>query len=364
MIATPLSPARGVVTYRIALCGALLFGGCDSTATSAAGSDIKRATYPTIETNFIVHNMPISGEIEWIDNDRVIFSGYEPGIQDTLSGGASSLKRGIYIFDGKSKIGKRHADGTLDCFSRGYIHYRRKNNDGTETTLAGMLGQEKELDSASIPKYGVQSKVSCRVYEKHQLPELAGIPAKPLLPEHGYLLLAPLTSEHDNFIRLVAPNGKQRTLPVRHKDLRSAELRWYEHENAYLLYDRTPSEVSDRTVPLKPKRVGIAKTLHVIEANGSYRTLKVPYHVWHRGLGKFYLAKSAIVMVSRVRGRSRSPHYEEVFLIRGRYWESILAGGATSDAAVSPDGCKLALGIAKAPQVNLQPVLHVVNLCE
>src|SRR5574342_743242 len=63
--------------------------------------------------------------IFWLDDDRILYSGYEPNVRETRKrDGISVSKLGVYVLDLRSYQLTRRADlyGAL-CYRDGYIRY-------------------------------------------------------------------------------------------------------------------------------------------------------------------------------------------------------------------------------------------------
>lgn len=332
----------------------------------AKDPQIQRVQYPTIESRSFVHNLPLPSEIEWIDDERVIFSGYEEGVEEALPNGNRVLKEGIYIFSTKTGKALRHADGELACFGRGRIRYVVRTFDGGNprgkfTTYAGPLGTESEVPGFSR-RTTIENRFSCTQYDRQKIPRVSGLPPYFLLEEHGYLELT-FSAEKtwQDPVRFIRTDGRAISFPVKQIEMSSPKVKWYSQRGVYLIYDASPSEVNDRSEPKKPKRIGVPKRLFLLSPDGALEILEIPYHAWHRGLGRFYLTKRGVLMVTRGRASSAASYLEEVFLLRDDHWESILEAGGITNAAISADGCRAAMGVAK--RRAMRPLLQVIDLC-
>ena len=87
--------------------------------------------------------------IFWLDEDRILYSGYEPNVRQIRKrDGKSVAKLGVYILDLRSNNLTRHADleGFL-CYRDGFIRYFASRDPESKTRIwrEGKLGEEKEV---------------------------------------------------------------------------------------------------------------------------------------------------------------------------------------------------------------------------
>lgn len=130
--------------------------------------------------------------IYWLDNDRVIFTGYEIDLEKIDKEGRYGREQNIYIWDTRENRRTVYVkNASLGCYFRGYIRYSilngpsKKGPMGQERTYLDMY-YSKETWEGEPPEWeeGVRHHpITCKAYRSRGL---RGDYVE-LLPDHGYL---------------------------------------------------------------------------------------------------------------------------------------------------------------------------------
>lgn len=175
----------------------LLFGSFLSALTACAQNlGSKAPRYQIYEMrSAMVRPVRPNGDhnIAWIDEDRVLFEGWDRNLKDTepRAGPASDAWRGLYIWNIRTAEVTRYTTEPLRgsmCFADGYVTYvvsRAKQ----QVRLEGPLGHEKALvPIGNEVRDRLVNRFTCRSYEKSSLPKLVvGGGIEPLRPDHGWI---------------------------------------------------------------------------------------------------------------------------------------------------------------------------------
>ena len=132
--------------------------------------------------------------IYWLDNDRVIFTGYEINLAKIDRQGRYGREQNIYIWDTRENRRSVYVkNASLGCYFRGYIRYSilegpsKKGPMGQERTYLDMF-YSKDTWEEEPPEWEENVKmhpITCRSYRAKPFKLQADIVE--LLPEHGYL---------------------------------------------------------------------------------------------------------------------------------------------------------------------------------
>lgn len=130
--------------------------------------------------------------IFWLDNDRVIFTGYEINLDKLDKQGKYGREQNIYIWDTREKHRSVYVkNASLGCYFRGYIGYSisegpsKKGPMGQERTYLDIhYSKESWEDEPPEWEEGVKHHpITCKAYRSRGL---RGDYVE-LLPDHGYL---------------------------------------------------------------------------------------------------------------------------------------------------------------------------------
>jgi hypothetical protein len=310
----------------------------------------KKSKFPIRESGYWTCEAPIGGCVYWLDNERVIFNGAKPGDMENLPDGRRVSKHAIYIWNLKTNTVTKYADAAKSvlCYADGHIRYSRK--DGSYTVvLAGPFGKEAELsrthDKDRFDKRGEEftylNRFSCKTYKQSEISPLPGARI-PLKEGHGYLYLGASNSpdDHKKSIVYYPPQQPQGiTLPLARWQVRSTQIKAIDFRRSYLLIGDQIYNRSDRCLP-----EGFSRRVYRLSLNGQIEAIDLPprkelrcYVEWG-GLNEVRVGITAHVNT----GRLDSSY---LYLIQNEQLRTI-ARGRVSDSAVSPNGCRMAVGVS------------------
>jgi len=295
--------------------------------------------------------------IYWLDNDRVIFTGYEINLDKIDKRGQYAQEQNIYIWDTREDRRSVYVkNASLGCYFRGYIRYSildgpsKKGPMGEERTYFD-VHYSKETWEGEPPEWeeGVRPHpITCKSYHSRgQLRDFVE-----LLPDHGYLDFRRPSDAHSGqpspilFYR--TGTNEARRLNVNDNQIWPPLAHYVEFLDSYVLYAginhhnfwvlRSDATITEREVP---------------EVHGG----------WHHFLplrsGVF--ASGGTINVKK-QGDSGN---------RGAYWlegDRIqqVTSGFVNVMASSPDGCKVAF--VREPHggrpIETHITLHMINTCK
>lgn len=309
----------------------------------------------------------------WLDNDRVIFTGYEIDLEKIDKEGRYGREQNIYIWDTRENRRTIYVkNASLGCYFSGYIRYSILNGPSKK----GPMGQErayldmyysKETWEGEPPEWeeGVKMHpITCRSYRSR------GAGYVDLLPEHGYLdyRRPPEYSSGDKvpitWYRADGIGGT--TLPLMvHAYLNSA-VRYEEFMNGYVLETTNFAESTKKSSSLR----GDTFSIWLFLTDGNVSELVMPRRDWMRGgTRNFYPSLRGVFTWTHDWGRHKRPPGDA-----GAYWihddlvEKVISEEIGPDSIrVSPDGCKVAF--VSEPYEKRQPYvrnssLHILHVCE
>jgi hypothetical protein len=273
----------------------------------------------------------------WLNNSQVIFMGYEldPANPPKQIGLAWEIPRGVYVWDlQKGTAARDHSwDGTTNwCVSGEYrsFHRLRSGRDKTYDLVQGKVGEEQ---IQSLPAKHWFNKSSCHHYDatpewvdEHRV-------RRALLEEHGYLDFGPWANadrSDDAKILFYRHNEKEPLKLPLNPNLTFNLFDYVGFENAYLLRGKANTPEAVPVWLLKP--------------DGAVLTILDPKkEPWERiGWGHYFLTKRGLFLTGG-RGDYGSVGTRGAYLLRkGGKIPVRLIAGSIQNAAVSPDGCKVA----------------------
>ncbi len=177
----------------------------------------------------------------WLDNDRVIFTGYEVIPEKTDKHGKPLREQGVYIWDTReNQISLYAKNASIGCYYKGYIRVTvdgvaKKGPMGQERTYLDMV-YSKETWEGEPPEWeeGVKMHpINCRAYKSQ------GMEFFSLLPEHGYLkfgLSVPSSGKEPNRIVWYPKEGIEgKALPILNGEVWGSLIRYVEFLDSYVM---------------------------------------------------------------------------------------------------------------------------------
>jgi hypothetical protein len=295
--------------------------------------------------------------IYWLDNERVMFTGYEINLETIDKHGRYGREQNIYIWDTRENRRSVYVkNASLSCYFRGYIRYSilegpsKKGPMGQERTYLD-LHYSKETWEEEPPEWEENVKmhpIACKSYRSRgQLRDFIE-----LLPDHGYLDFRRLPDVHPSQsspILLYRTEANEATkLSINDSQVWPPLVRYVEFLNAYVMYG------------------GINQhTFWILEPDGTITEREVP--VIHGGWHHFLPMRSGVF----ASGGSINLKKQGDPGNRGAYWlkgdqVQKIESGFVNATAVSPDGCKLAF--VRELHDNLstanRTTLHLIDTCK
>jgi hypothetical protein len=294
----------------------------------AGGGELR---YPVLDSKFPA----AEAKLGWIDNEHVVFHGYEVGkFGQKRADGHELRETGIFIWDiFQNKITKYwDIDGQVGlCVFNGIVTFKQRAKPGQDiwNVVSGDLnGAQQRQEERKVWINGT----SCRQHE--QPPEWMnqdGHRRWALLEEHGYLDFG-VTSRADpskaSPVLLYPPDQKNpKPLPFTGEQVRF-HLTYFEFAGLYLLEGHRETTYATRIWLLKPD----GTVTKVLEPTGKS---------WEKlGWGHYQLTKKGL-LITGGRGDYGTVGSTGGYLLVDDSPVRIVAG-FLRNAAVSPDGCKVA----------------------
>lgn len=310
----------------------------------------------------------------WLDNERVIFKGFEVGSYSKQMHEASRLERrakgydehgmhtGYYIWDTKKNEVTLYKDKITNlCVEDGIVVY--ETDDGNKTTvLMGALSEESPID-ISPEQLNNGLSANCWVRRPKRTEAQQGRHILYLRPGWGYLDIGPTDPPRDPKAPVLYYKegvSKPIELPIPAGRLMNAGyVRFVPHENRHLIAE---GNVSRR------------REAWFMTSDGKVSEVILPSGPWLSE--RLYRVKGGIFLSSAYTQGKRSNVPPGAYLVPDGQWWQLLFIGRQGKAAVSPDGCKVAMTITPDEMTYYgtfrewiagrpgQKTMRVVNVCQ
>lgn len=323
----------------------------------SGNSGLRKSGFPIRESGYWTCERLRTHCIYWMDNDRIMFNGVKRGDFEVTSEGRNVPRHAIYVWDLRSGVVTKYADaakGSL-CFVDGYIRYRRIEGDEA-VVMAGLLGRENEVERRkrsergepdpeesgwNRQEWGWNTDLSCYKHRPPHLEPLAGL--KIALKEgHGFLYVGTRDSADDRRKPIVyfTEKAAQIRLPAMRWQISTSSIRRSEFDNSYVFWGRAEPDWNDACL-----RPGAERKIFRLTPDGRTEEISIPANEEVRcHVNYFALVRTGVVVQSGA-GHVRNLDLSRLFLLQdGRIKE--VARGTVSDQSVSPDGCRMAVGIS------------------
>jgi hypothetical protein len=311
----------------------------------------KQPEFPIRESGYWTCEAPIGSCVYWLDNDRVIFNGAKPGDMETLPDGRSVSKHAIYIWDLNTNAVSKYADATRSilCYADGYIRYGRK--DGAyNVVLAGPFGKEVEIsrthDKDRFAKRGEEStflnRFTCKTYKQSEISPLPGARI-PLKEGHGFLYLGAINSPDERirpivYFRHGAADGFP--LPIMRWQSSSSGVRRSEFDDSYIIWGQPEFDRNDACL-----RPGTEREIFRLRLNGHVNAIVIPSDKRLRCYFNRFDTVVLGVLALGGGGHVQNLDLSKLYLLRNDQ-VTLVTTGVITDYRVSPDGCRMAVGIS------------------
>ena len=344
-----------------------------STQVAADSDTSEKAAFILKDSGF---SASTQHRIYWLDNDRVIFTGFELNLAKLDKQGRYAREQNIYIWDTREDHRTVYVkNASLGCYFRGYIRYSilegpsKKGPMGQERTYLDMH-YSKETWKGEPPEWeeGVKMHpITCRSYQvrptKRHIVEL--------LPEHGYLNFVVskdlVPEQQDNPVTWQSPDGSEsKKLPFLKGQVWPELVLYAEFLDAYVLYGY--NFVDTKTHQYSPSWPNdLPHTIWLFFPDGTIQELQVPgpYSGWYG----FSPARKGVFVASHGRGeKNHHPGNAGGYWVQDDRVQKVISEEiAPSSIRVSPDGCKLVF--VSEPYKDRRPsvrnsTLHVLEVCK
>lgn len=293
-------------------------------------------------------------DVQWLDNDRVIFIGSRPG-ETRIEDGIQFSKNDLYVWNTVSGEIAREVELSFVsglCVAPGYIrvHYKR---EGVSYVRAGKPGltTEARLD-VEARKAGVfaVSPVSCREYNTAQLSMRYGDRALPLLRSGEVLDRGPLY-EAGTLRYFPEEGGKPIALTrIPNRDVISIP-KYSQHLDKYV-FSELRTHISARN----------AERVWLLDRTGTVEEITIPAGPWMASSIMAYPTRAGWVVRSVARSFAKDMGDAGIYVVRDGTASRFVTGFPYA-LTVSPDGCKLAVAIELKREGKARPTLWQINLC-
>jgi len=374
---------RGLLPVGLSVAVVTLFlAGCDLVQLPSLASILERAQgllrrdpplppFPILNAEFDVTDN--DNQVFWLDDDRVLFDGVDySALAPRRGDGRLVPKSALFVWDTRNNRVTRYGDidGRL-CYADGYARYPVRSAGELVTFKAGRFGAEEERDlifKRGGPRPEV-NRFTCREFRTEDLRPTRENHLIPLRDGHGYLDLGPaqkgkIAEERleEEPIHLFPDGGKPAVpLPMDKREASLPLMSYSTFNDAYLLYSPIPKTGRVGFIGNWPPRK--PQPLYVMRPDGQTKVIEVPYHESRSGSSiDYWLVRPGVFMTSHYISKG----VEGGYLIRDGRFTRVLRGYITA-VGVSPDGCKVAVGIKPGDlrERELAPTLRLkmVNVC-
>jgi hypothetical protein len=339
---------------------ALSVGAQNATAFSLTDLFGKRSTKngPTVRESgyWTCYNGPGGQCVYWIDNDQVIFNGSNPTDIETVPDGRRLWKHAIYVWNLKTDRVTRHADADTAslCYVDGYVRYDRVEPNDVLITVAGQLGKETEIyrrkrgeqtKEDAPERHGWDTDLSCHRYQP-KIGAPVGIKVA-LKQDHGFLYLGGSSTAEQNEPLSYFPSnlGTEIKLGVARWQVRPLTLIRSEFDDSYLLFApyRERASAGINTCPQAP----VERKVYRLTPDGALTTISIPASPKLRCYVSVLGLSRVGLLVQMNAGHATNVDLSVLYVLHGGRIDEVIRG-VTPSRAVSPDGCRLALGISSS----------------
>lgn len=293
--------------------------------------------------------VPAPGEVFWLDSKRIAFDSTKPGERITDESGKLTGYFTVFVWDVEADTlieGPKFSSNL--CIAAGNIRYlRREGTDwivfqgswGREVEIRRFRAGDKENREISINRH------NCKEFRLSDSP-LKDHTFSPLLDEHGYFV-GPRSNPSQQTITYLRIDGRSIEL---------SEIPWGGVWNP--IYSRYLGAYYFASLGPSAKRGPYA--IWLLYPDGKTEKIILPYIGLLHASPKFYPVKGGWVFTTRATVINETgPGEAGLYRFRNGKYDR-LSVGMPANAAVSHDGCKVAL--LHAPDMKHR-VFDLVHLC-
>lgn len=284
--------------------------------------------------------------VQWEDNQRVVFQGYDAADGDGPSPKNISIwtvGRGVEVY--------KHRVGWF-CAKNSSIAYSLKGDDTRR--FYGVLGKESPMDAGRVLPSTCQPLPENSDRDRHLMP---------LLPDHGFIDRGPIQGDPLNndpavYYKTGAVEGIR--LPMGQREI--SAVRYVPFQRAYFIQSEyiDPATRKGRSPWPQP----VMRPLWSMTSGGEITTQQLGAP-WNQS-AQFYPTAAGLVAVgydARVE-RPQWPDDAGLFLLAPDGAVTKLIGGQVTEVAVSPDGCSLAFFHVEQATQRDSAKLKALDLCD
>jgi hypothetical protein len=348
-------------------------------AFSLTGATAAKPTVSDTGYEIILGSMP---SLYWVDDNRLLFAGIrradmEKAIAAKEVGRVTRLKK-LYVWDDVTKSVRLYANAQGACFTNGVIRYtlRVDKTAGKAIVREGPFGSEKEIETSlpSAEELSTQgqmarthSKFTCKTHMRSELAPPASRFRRivVLRDEDGYLDFGPSGGKDyfeqrrafpRNLTLYQSETGKAVSLPMTWEEaIVSLQVAYSDYRRAYVLRPQMPRGSKLGTVTPWPKDQPLI--VYLLWADGRTQTFSIPQ--WPSE----YLGHPQPIKAGWIFGGGKSPKTVALYVFDGMSVAKV-ESGFVREIAVSPDGCKVAVGINNKPYDMGTPIsLKIFDIC-
>ena len=372
----------------------------------------KKATYPIRSSGYfaIVGSAPVPSHLVWLDNERVLFAGDGPtsvfpvgkdnNFKMSTTEKPKLARQALQVWNVRTGSIEKFGDINSQVCSRdGNLIYWIHQTETEWIRVRRPVGSKTELEIERRKVSGYElmhpnwlNQFTCEAFEKSgdaRIPQ--GHSVIPLRPEHGILDRGPTSGfgkaeielRRSNQVKLLPP-GTRPGIPLAYsangqkvpiefedvdQDVYGRRVQYAEFANTYVF--------GGREVVIKPDGTKIRPTgdwlrkypgyLFLLKPSGEVEKRDIPATMTEYGIFSYYLTQKGIFGFSHGPnasgfGRSEARAGYGLLLADGVVTRVFL--GNTYSVGVSPDGCKVAVAIARgAPGFHPLEVKYI-DLCK
>lgn len=320
--------------------------------------------YPIIDSG-VWASTNWSGDVYWLDNERVLFLGSENGKPvpkeqmsllewDTAKHSITMLKQNISSL----------------CYRNGIVLLGQKvdspaGGPGKYRFFRGPLGEEQPYEQVSKD---LPDPLNCRTVKVNAGHE-RGHSGRYLIEGHGHLDLGdkhatPRMNPPVTFFK--EADSKGMALPFGVRQVQSIE--YYDFKDSYFLYGWFFDAKVGGVTTLWPK--ALPHPVWWLTPDGSTTEVLIPSGPWNAGGGVFFTPSQRGVLVTYQGGvkSNRDPGTQGIYLVQESGVIEKLIGGFVHRIGVSPNGCKVAFSHAPnvesdRPNHKNRRTLKVIDVC-
>lgn len=317
--------------------------------------------------------------IEWLDNEKVIFSALKPGeprLQDKgYNRGQDRTAPGrVVVWNTRTDEIKDLGEGKLHCAYRGYVSYYWEVPNPTTGQLEawfkkGLYGQEAVMPGyrpGNPPKH--QDKFTCEIFDGPRTATAPEYWTYQLRVQDGILAAAlrgKSNSRADPVLR-VHPDGSRQPLGMTWPEMQGA---WWEDWAGVYVLRQMLEQQSPSSKPV---------VLPILRPDGTVQRLPIPWKYSSRmNTMLTALTRRGIVATNNAiwSGALIPDKFQSgAYLLRDDKSVRLVAWLVGNERAgfdnthrglaVSPDGCKLAFKHGEGERLKVKHTIKMIDLCE